>query len=105
MDKPNFQQWRLLLDEFRNSGLTGKAWCKDKGIKPSTLYYWIKRFKNKNTTTVTSPRWASLSMPENSKKEVPGKITIRIKDFSLEIDTNFDKEALADALSVVMQLC
>lgn len=105
MEKPNLQQWEQLLTEFRSSGMTGKAWCREKGFKDSTLYYWIKRSKNRNPKPDKAITWASLPLVNNEKAGLAGIITIRIKDFSLDLEPNFNKSALADALQVVMQLC
>ena len=33
-----------LVEDFRASGLTGKAFCQTHGIVTSTLYYWVKKF-------------------------------------------------------------
>lgn len=105
MTKANSQQWEQLISDYRSSGMTGKAWCKEKGIKESTLYYWIKRAKNKSSKTESNTKWASLSLTEGFRKTSAAAITIKLRDFSLEIEPGFDKAALVDVLSIVMQLC
>ena len=32
-----------MVQEFRESGKSQREWCKEKGIKRSTLRYWLER--------------------------------------------------------------
>ncbi|WP_394371829.1 IS66 family insertion sequence element accessory protein TnpA, partial [Salegentibacter tibetensis] len=37
-----------LVNEYRNSGLSAKAFSKEKGISPSTFCYWIRKKKDED---------------------------------------------------------
>ena len=37
------QEMFALIDEFENSSLTARDFCKAKGVVPSTFYYWKKK--------------------------------------------------------------
>lgn len=37
------EKWRILIQNFRNSGKSQRVWCTEKGIKRSTLRYWLER--------------------------------------------------------------
>lgn len=34
-----------LVQDYKDSGLYGKAYCQTHGVVLSTLYYWIKKFE------------------------------------------------------------
>lgn len=64
------QEMFALIDEFENSSLNARNFCKAKGVVPSTFYYWKKK-----KTRMESP-------------EGEGFITISptpVKDGSLEL--------------------
>ena len=101
LKKENLEQLKQMLSDYRNSGMTSEAWCLSKGIKRSTLYYWMKRLKTKNEDT----KWASLPLPNYQGTPGSSSITLRLGEFRLEIESGFEKSVLADVLSVVIQLC
>ena len=37
----------------RQSGLPDVRWCKENGITPSSLYYWINKFRDEATIQST----------------------------------------------------
>lgn len=53
-----------LIDEFKNSSLTARDFCKSKGVIPSTFYYWKKKYgQNSSTGFVTiNPTRSSVVM-------------------------------------------
>jgi len=40
---------RHLYEEWESSGLSVKAYSKQKAISPSTFSYWVRKFKNENS--------------------------------------------------------
>jgi hypothetical protein len=40
------KEWKIRHQEYKNSGLSIKAWCTKNGFKSTTFQYWIKRFKS-----------------------------------------------------------
>lgn len=43
------QEMYGLIDEFEISGLNCRDFCKDRGLVPSTFYYWKKRKAQKES--------------------------------------------------------
>ena len=37
--------WRLRVQEFRASGLSGPQWCAPRGFKVRQLHYWNRKFR------------------------------------------------------------
>ena len=61
-----------ILDEFRRSGLTQKAFCELQGIAKSTLGYWLRRERKQAPAVIPLVR---VPMPITA---VPaGKIVVR----------------------------
>ena len=39
-------QWAKEIEEFKSSGKSQRVWCSEKGIKRSTLRYWLDRYED-----------------------------------------------------------
>ncbi len=39
------EQWAALIKEREESGLTIKEWCKERNVKESQYYYWLKTLR------------------------------------------------------------
>ena len=37
------KHWQKIIDDYRASGLTQKAFCQNQSIKIHTLHYWLKK--------------------------------------------------------------
>lgn len=42
------EEMYTLVNEYRNSGLSAKAFSKEKGISPSAFCYWIRKKKDED---------------------------------------------------------
>ena len=63
------EQRRKHLAEWKEFGISGKEYCRRKGIKPSTFYSWLKIEKH-----LEQPKKVS-----KDKSFVPVKITVPIR--------------------------
>lgn len=39
-------QWAKEIENFKRSGKSQRVWCSEKGIKRSTLRYWLDRYED-----------------------------------------------------------
>ncbi len=39
------EQWAALIKEREESGLTIKEWCKERNVRESRYYYWLKTLR------------------------------------------------------------
>ena len=97
------EQWEQMLTEYRNSSMTVKEWCQSKGIKESTLFYWMRRLKLNGDKKDSNTRWASVSISTNASSQ--SCITLTYGGFKIDINSGFDKNTLTDLLAVVIGLC
>ena len=37
------EKWQNLIEDFKASGKSQRVWCREQGIKRSTLRYWLRR--------------------------------------------------------------
>ena len=39
-------QWKKEIEDFKRSEKSQRVWCAEKGIKRSTLRYWLDRYED-----------------------------------------------------------
>ncbi|MBR1750354.1 MAG: hypothetical protein IJ740_05630 [Ruminococcus sp.] len=37
------EKWKTLIKEFKSSEKSQRVWCREHGVKRSTLRYWLER--------------------------------------------------------------
>lgn len=85
------QQWALVMQERRESGLTIQEFCRAHEIKEKTFYYWQRRLREavcenlalrQETGIVAAPAFAEVRM----SVETPGKEVIRVRLGDAEVE-------------------
>ena len=89
-------RWRVLIADQHQSGRTVTAWCRDCGIEKNTFYGWRKRLSGKGDPV--SPRFVSVAL---AAETVSAGLTLKIGHVSVEINSGFDRDLLADVLTVL----
>jgi len=78
--------WRLALREYRQSGLTIRAFCQREGLSEPAFYAWRKRIENRKANHETEPSGLGKLLPveivdsaDNHSLEIvtPGGFTLR----------------------------
>jgi len=91
---------RDILDEFRRSGLTQKAFCESQGIAKSTLGYWLRRERKQVPAVVPLVR-----VPISSTAVPAGKIVVRhTSGIVVEIERPIEAAELKTILETVTAL-
>ena len=39
------QQWAMVVQECRSSGLTNREYCRQRGISEKSFYYWLRKLR------------------------------------------------------------
>lgn len=109
MDKEHLhRQWMERIAQYRNSGLTMKAWCEQHGIKMDQLKYWL--YKRKRPTHETGAQagnrspWIPLQVDE-SPSDNTSSIRISIGSACIDIRPGFEPSLLVDVVKVLKALC
>lgn len=98
-------EWETRINEFKASGQSQVAWCREKEINSRTFNYWYRKLKNADDYEKKSTNW--LSMKLEKRFEQPEALTINIKIGNATIETNpgFDTEHLLKVIRTLNSLC
>jgi len=102
--------WRDRIKECRQSGLSVKAWCLQKGLKNSAYYYRVKRFKileQQETADNTFAKVVMLSENKSISQETrPSKaeFSLSFGNYSIGIPNGFNPITLAEIVKVLQKL-
>ena len=94
-------RWRKIREEFRDSGMTRKAFCKSRGIALSTLGYWLKRL----SVPASSPQ-SSAFVPMGTVELNP-RAVLRIRlgsEVTAELDLPADRTVIRDVMKAAASL-
>ena len=77
-------EWRQLIHERQQSGLSVRAWCQQNGIRENSYYYWLRIIREEALCEAENKNGALVSIePQRLAAETvlpqpyPGKIVIR----------------------------
>lgn len=96
-------EWKILIDEWRNSGMTKKGWCSANNQSIHKFRYWHDKFESEKK----APQWVEVPMnnmiqtqplPITIDNRSGSSITVKINQVSIEVNTGFDPELLADVV-------
>lgn len=105
----NLKQWRLLVQDCRNSGMKVDDWCKHNDINRNTYYYWYKKVREaacealaENKVTVSSSfAPVPMNVIESIDNEYQGNLTISIGKAKIEVTENTSPDILRMVLEVL----
>lgn len=95
--------WETTVTEYRVSGLSAAAFCRQAGIKASTFRYWFKKLDtNRRDAEIAEklPEWISIPV-----KLGPSNISVRISQVTIDVGSGCDEALLMMTLKTVMALC
>ncbi len=76
------EYWGMVLEEFRESGLSKTEYCRNNDIPVSTLNYWNKRLSEEAVNE--NGQFAELILPEKDK-EIIDNNRVNENDFQTEM--------------------
>lgn len=104
MDKQErLAYWKTTVAEFRASGLSGAAFCRQAGIKDSTFYYWLNKLDTDQRDAEIAknlPEWISIPV-----KLTPSNVSVRIGQVTIDVSSSCDEVLLTMVLKTVMATC
>ena len=95
--------WETTVTEFRTSGLSAAAFCRQAGIKASTFHYWVKKLDMDQRDAEIAeklPEWISIPI-----KLEPANISVRIGQVTIDVGSGCDETLLMLVLKTVMATC
>jgi hypothetical protein len=89
-----------IVAQYRASGLSQAAFCRDRGLSPATLAHYVKRYAAPASDSSTPAFVAVHLAPAPSAR--PSGLTLALtRERRLEIDCGFDAATLAHLLTVL----
>ena len=94
-------EWKGLIQEQKESGMTIRAWCEQNGFRENTYYYWLKIIRAEAIEQVEKNA-ALLRVEPNELPEGKGepqtkteRIMVRINDAVIEFPLEIPVEQIA----------
>ncbi len=84
------KQWEARVADFRASGLSGAQWCRDHGLPPRQLHYWLQKFRITDASA-SDATW--LAVPVHPLPVV-SEITIQVAGARIDVGPDFDPDLL-----------
>lgn len=112
--------WTSRIMECRKSGLSDTRWCKENGIAPSSLYYWINKLRMEATEIPVGHYDNSIPVKQDvvplrvmndthltelHKMTPSTAIIIKLQGISLEIQTGADEATIKHTINALRHLC
>lgn len=98
MQKRTREEWLDLVAQWRNSGKSRAAWCREHQIPKNTLTYWIQGNKAVNShLPLTKKSFVELKNSKDSETQ----IELKFQEFKIILSKNFDADTLLKCVMVL----
>jgi hypothetical protein len=104
-------KWKQRVEEYRQSGLSIRDWCRKNEFKETTFKYWIYKFNDseKNSPS-TNTDFAEVLLPSaNISNKIitwtpSAMLTLSYGSYSIGIADGFNPVTLAELIKVLKKL-
>ena len=93
------QNWAIVIQECRASGLTNKEFCRQRGISEKSYYYWLKKLRDHVAEAVPQ------IVPLNLKEKNEDTLEICYRGAKLQLPGNIEIESVAAILRSIQTRC
>ena len=88
--------WKKRIEEFRNSGLSRRAYCEKNGITKSTLDYWFTRI-NKHQKAE-----GLVELKMDNAAELKSPLTVRVGvRYQIKVQSDFDPQVFCKVVKAL----
>ena len=94
------QNWAVLIQECKASGLTNKEFCRQQGISEKSYYYWLRKLRNQ-VIEETIPQIVPLNLEERNEDT----LEICYRGAKLQLPGNIEIESVAAILRSIQGRC
>lgn len=89
--KKSAEEWRRVFEEWRASGMSRSAFCREKDIAFSTFDYWKKKVSGRQRLV----RLSGVMLPKSTASTIRVVVDERV---TVELSRGFDEEELSVVL-------
>ena len=98
-DEYRAQQWAMLIQESKSSGMSNKEFCMQRGVSEKSFYYWQKKLRMK-LVEVAAPQLVQLD-PVSVPTEL---LQISFRGAELKLPVGVDMDAVSAILRSIQGL-
>ena len=95
-------KWQARIKEFRKSGQSVPAWCKENNVKVHQLRYWLRKETQKQVESTTDKTCSWLPLDLN-QSDTESTLTIHVGQASIEVRPGFDPQLLLDVVNTLQR--
>lgn len=97
-DEYRAQNWAMVIQECKESGLTNRQFCRQRGISEKSYYYWLRKLRGQMAEAV--PQLAPLD-PAPAQDDM---LQIQYRGAELRLPGHVDMDAVAALLRSIQSL-
>jgi len=97
--KKNDQEWKILVNLYKDSKLSIVKFSQENDLKPSTLAYWVKKFRSAESRPET--KLVRIAKPIISEQ----KMILSYGGIVIEIPNNISAKVITSLISTVREIC
>lgn len=92
--------WVSRIAEYRSSGQKVREWCKEHGVNPNQLWYWLRK-ENNHTSSEPKFSWLPVGLNGDDSQE---SLTVTVGQVLIDVKPGFDQKLLLDVVRTLTQL-
>ena len=97
-------QWRRLVEEFRESGETAAAWCRERGLNPEEFHRWVRKFADetpaKEPVAAAAIQWLPVQIAD-AQGDDPSTLVVHVGSAAIEVRSGFSPSLLKQVVRVL----
>jgi hypothetical protein len=98
-------EWETRISEFKTSGQSQAAWCREKNINQRTFNYWYRKLKNTSSSEENTTNWLSMKLERRFEHPEASAINIKLGNAIIETKPEFNTEHLLKIIRTLSSLC
>ena len=101
-DEFRMTQWTQVIQECRESWLSNREFCRQRGIAEKTYYYWLKKIRESLAEQV-APQLVPLD--RNDASQSLDMIRIQYREATIQVPGKTNIDAIATLLQALQEQC
>ena len=99
MQKRTQEEWLHLIKQWKDSGKSLAAWCREQNLSKSTFLYWVQKQK-KHTPSVNSLKKEHFTELTSPASDI-ASIEIHYEQLYIRLPANCDPRLLTSCIKIV----
>ena len=97
-------EWKLKIEQYQASGLCGKTWCSQQGVKYRQFRYWKRKFKVENSREDLDNSSTNSFVELKESSNASTRIRLECKGIILHVSKQFDASTLSECLMLLREI-